>query len=434
MNRIYRALAALSFLTLIHSCERPPEYVNQKPIAKVMASQTEGNRPLSVDFDASLSSDPEDGSLAYSWDFGNGTSSTSITPSKTFNETGTYTVTLTVTDEGGLQDTDQATIKVNEPPNLFPLSENSQWVYLVKSTETENGSVSGYAEGLTYITVKDINLEYDNIEFIDLRVTGKKYYNGNLLGDYIFLSHVAGRSLGVKHDVGETFNNMIDLESQSWNNYAMFFSGSSSQSVTMTTSNITIGLGTFQAFRVKHQRDNWGEQYVSERYDISEEEWLDPEIGLIYRKTSRYVNFLDCFYCPVYGGSNEIELVGYYIPQPDGSVSQAGYGYNPDNPYGGNLGVLTIWASVDIGYTEVKLDGEYVGTISNYWPDGLTCDQPRALNVSKPDGGYLLTAESSNGYYWEGTIYFTEGTCDTIELLLTKKGTGGSQGIRQSSR
>ncbi len=125
------------------------------------------------------------------------------------------------------------------------------------------------------------------------------------------------------------------------------------QSVTMSSSSINIGLGDFPAYQVSYQRDNWGEKYVNERFDVSEREYLSPEIGLIYRMTTRYVNFLDCFTCPIYQGSSHIELVGYYIPQADGTVLKDGYGYNPNNPYGGDLGQLTIWAGVDIGNTEV---------------------------------------------------------------------------------
>jgi PKD repeat protein len=415
--------------------EKAPEYINQPPTARIKASVTKGNRPLEVEFDGSLSSDPEEGNLSFNWDFGDGTNSSSITPSKTFTEDGTYNVKLTVVDDEGLQDSDQTSISVDTPPpppNLFPLTENAQWVYLVKATDTENGNVTGYEEGLTYLTVKKLNLEYEFTEFIDLRITGKKFYNRQKLGDFIYLSHVAGKTLGVKHDIEGTYNTMIDLGKSSWNNFAMFFSRSSSQSVSMSSSNLTIGLGTFPSYKVKYQRDNWGEKYVTERFDVSEEEFLNPQIGLIYRKTSRYVNFLDCFTCPVYGGGFEIELVGYYIPQADGTVLEGGYGYNPDNPYGGNLGQLVIWAREDIGYTEVSLDGEYVGMITNYWTGGVDCDQPNALNVSRPDGSYLLTAESNKGYYWEGTITFVEGLCDDVVLTLTKKGVGGSKKIFES--
>jgi hypothetical protein len=134
------------------------------------------------------------------------------------------------------------------------------------------------------------------------------------------------------------------------------------------------------------------------------------------------VNFLDCFYCPVYGGSTEIVLTGYYIPQPGGTALEGGSGYNPSNPYGGNLGMATVWAIEDIGYTKVYIDEEYVGGIGNYWPDGKPdCGDIRALNLTFPDGTYTLTATSSKGYYWEGTVPFIAGTCDDVQLVLTEK-------------
>jgi hypothetical protein len=296
----------------------------------------------------------------------------------------------------------------------------------VKSTDTENGKISGYEEGITYLVVTKIDLQYEYTDYIYLRVTGKQYYNKRLLGDYIYIGHSPGSSLRISHTLGDPYVEMIDLDKSSWSNFAMFFSQTNSQSVTLSTSSVTIGLGTFQAYRVKYHNDNWGEQYVTERYDVTEEEYLNPQIGLLYRKTSRYAAFLDCFTCPVYGGSDEIELIGYYIPQEGGGALEGGTGYNPNNPYGGDLGLVTIWNSVDIGYTDIYLDGEYVGMIQNYWPGGLSCDQYKALNVFRP-GGYMywLTADSPRGYHWEGFVGFSEGECDMVELTINKKDAGG---------
>jgi PKD repeat protein len=438
MKRVSILFIITGLLAICTGCEeKEPVYVNQAPSASFAATPLEGDSPLNVYFDAGSSTDPEADMLSYLWDLGDGSSSTDVHLSHRYEEEGSFTVNLTVSDPEGLSDKDQAIIRVNEPPpppNLFPLSKNAQWVYFVKSTATENGAVSEYEEGYTYLTVKELNLDSDGVDYMTLRITGKKYYTGPSLGDFIFLAHTAGKDLRVKHYMADEYQYMINVGQSSWSHFAMFFTPSLNQSVILSSATVAIDLGTFEAFHVYHNRENWDDQYASERYDITEEEFLNPNIGLLGRITSRYVNFRDCFTCPVYGGSSEIELVGYYIPQADGSVVEGGYGYNPENPYGGNEGILTLGATEDIGYTEVKIDGEDVGTISNYWPDGLTCDQPLALNVSRSDGSYTLTAESNLGYYWEGTITFVQGTCDTVELLLSKKGISASQVVRLAPR
>ncbi len=71
---------------------------NRKPIAVLETDTISGIAPLEVAFDASASSDPEGSVLEYSWDFGNGQTATSVAPSITYNDVGTYTVTLTVND------------------------------------------------------------------------------------------------------------------------------------------------------------------------------------------------------------------------------------------------------------------------------------------------------------------------------------------------
>ncbi len=438
MKRVSLLLLMPGLLAICTGCEeKEPENANKAPSANLTALPLEGDAPLVVAFDAGLSSDPEEGVLSYLWDFGDGSGSNDVAPSHTYNEEGSFIAKLTVTDPEGMSDSDQASIRVNEPPpqpDLFPMTKNAQWVYFVKSTDTQNGVESDYDEGYTYLTVKELDLDVDGVDYMTLRVTGKKYYTGNSLGDFIFLAHTAGKDLRVKHYMEQDYQYMIDLSQSSWTYFAMFFTRRINEPVYLSSASVRIDLGTFEAFHVYYQKKNFDDNYASEHYDIKHEEFLNPEIGLLGRITSRYVNYRDCFTCPVYGGSGEIELVGYYIPQPDGSVLEDGYGYNPQNPYGGDQGILTIGATGDIGNTEVEIDGEYVGTISNYWPDGLECDRPLALNVSRSDGSYLLTAESNLGYYWEGTITFNQGICDTVELLLSKKGSSSSQVVRLAQR
>jgi len=67
-----------------------------------------------VSFDGSGSYDPDPAGtiVSYAWDFGDGTTGTGVTPSHDYSTAGTYTVILTVTDDGGATGTDTASVIV----------------------------------------------------------------------------------------------------------------------------------------------------------------------------------------------------------------------------------------------------------------------------------------------------------------------------------
>lgn len=90
----------------------PPPSQNQPPVAVASADNYSGRAPLPVTFDSSGSGDPDGSIVAYSWDFMDGTTSTAANPSHEFVVPGRYTVTLTVTDDQGLQASSSIRISV----------------------------------------------------------------------------------------------------------------------------------------------------------------------------------------------------------------------------------------------------------------------------------------------------------------------------------
>ena len=83
------------------------------PVAAFSGSPTSGTAPLAVTFtDASTG-----GPTAWSWDFGDGTSSTAQNPVHTYAAAGSYSVSLTVTNSGGSNSlTKPSYIGVATPP------------------------------------------------------------------------------------------------------------------------------------------------------------------------------------------------------------------------------------------------------------------------------------------------------------------------------
>ncbi|MFT7595602.1 MAG: PKD repeat protein [Paracoccaceae bacterium] len=76
--------------------------INARPVA-----DAGGNRDVCsgdpILFDASASTDPDGGLLQYSWDFGDGSNSDLINPTKTYENPGAYPVTLRIQNETGTQ-------------------------------------------------------------------------------------------------------------------------------------------------------------------------------------------------------------------------------------------------------------------------------------------------------------------------------------------
>ncbi|WP_406396733.1 PQQ-dependent sugar dehydrogenase [Streptomyces sp. NBC_00882] len=71
------------------------------PVAQAAADRTSGQAPLRVRFSSEGTSDQDGDALTYSWDFGDGGTSTAANPTHKYKKNGTYTATLTATDPSG---------------------------------------------------------------------------------------------------------------------------------------------------------------------------------------------------------------------------------------------------------------------------------------------------------------------------------------------
>lgn len=88
-------------------------------VAPANASQTNLTSGAEIMFDASGSSDPAGGPMAFSWSFGDGNSSSLREANHTFAAAGNYTVTLTVTSNAsGLSDTESQLLVVEQGARL----------------------------------------------------------------------------------------------------------------------------------------------------------------------------------------------------------------------------------------------------------------------------------------------------------------------------
>jgi PKD repeat protein len=136
-----------------------------KPVAAFTFSPTEPTEGQTVQFDAATSRDcpPEATSIDqcpqnaptltdFAWDFGDGTRGNGLRSSHSYARTGTYTVTLTVRNQRGLQDTASKFVTVGvsqDPTAIFTTSPTSA---TVNQTVFVNASGSKAAAGRTIVS------------------------------------------------------------------------------------------------------------------------------------------------------------------------------------------------------------------------------------------------------------------------------------------
>ncbi len=88
---------------------------NNPPVAVISSSSTVGQKPLSVSFDGSSSTDSDGDTLFCSWRFGDGGSATGAKVNHVYSISGMFNAKLTVADGGGLTDSNTTPVIVSEP-------------------------------------------------------------------------------------------------------------------------------------------------------------------------------------------------------------------------------------------------------------------------------------------------------------------------------
>ncbi len=114
------------------------------------ASFTYAATDLSVDFDASGSSDSDGLISSYAWDYGDGNSGSGQLASHSFTSSGDYTVTLTVIDDGGATDSQSQVVTVSDGATSDPVSVHVQAI----ATGSSNAG-QGQKYGTATVTIHD---------------------------------------------------------------------------------------------------------------------------------------------------------------------------------------------------------------------------------------------------------------------------------------
>jgi hypothetical protein len=114
MRNVFATVSVLTAALTLASCNNPvPPSINQAPVAAFTSTGQAAFKPTLLD--ASASTDPEQGTLTYLWDLGNGQTAQGQKVQTSFAG-GTHTVKLTVTDPLGLSHSVSNTIVVNSAP------------------------------------------------------------------------------------------------------------------------------------------------------------------------------------------------------------------------------------------------------------------------------------------------------------------------------
>ncbi|MFN2531075.1 MAG: endonuclease/exonuclease/phosphatase family protein, partial [Pyrinomonadaceae bacterium] len=117
---LYSSPGSLKNDSVILPSTQTTSVVNQPPQVSLSASPTSGFAPLFVSFNGSAT-DPDGYITSYNWTFGDGNTSTVLSPTDTYTSAGTYTARLTVTDNAGATASASIQVVVTAPSTTVSL-------------------------------------------------------------------------------------------------------------------------------------------------------------------------------------------------------------------------------------------------------------------------------------------------------------------------
>lgn len=147
---------------------------NQPPVASFTYSPENPLVSEEITFDSSDSYDPDGEIVSYDWDFGDGDTASAQVVTHTYSSAGDYTVTLTVTDNGGATDSTSKVVNVKEfgtevgEYNGILAYSNGYNDYV----SYEYNYVDGYNTGMKWQCVEYVNRYYYIIYGMEIRIPG----------------------------------------------------------------------------------------------------------------------------------------------------------------------------------------------------------------------------------------------------------------------
>jgi PKD repeat protein len=133
-----------------------PASASQAPVAALSATPTSGPVPLVVNFDASSSIDPDGTIVSYMWNFGDGTTASGATASKTYSTAGTYSASVKVTDNAGLTTVKSVTITATTTTTP-PVTSSTSTMSVAGLTVTATANKGGQTQAMAQVTINDNN-------------------------------------------------------------------------------------------------------------------------------------------------------------------------------------------------------------------------------------------------------------------------------------